>query len=51
MGSKYRINYKQYNDKFGYEYQTNWFVIAIVKFALIRMKYEIVDFSYRSSIN
>lgn len=47
MGSKYRINYKQYNDICGYEYQTKWLVVAIYKFIKTRIKYELVDFSYR----
>lgn len=47
MGDKYRINYRQYNDRLSCEYQTKWFIVAIVKFTLLRIKYELVDFSYR----
>lgn len=47
MGSKYRINYRQYNDKCGYEFQTKWLILAICKFIKLRIKYELVDFSYR----
>lgn len=47
MGSKYTINYRQYDEYCGYEYQTKWLIVAIYKFIKIRMKYELVDFSYR----
>lgn len=47
MGSKYRINYKQYDDIFGCEYKTKWFVLAVLKFIRLRIKYDLVDFAYR----
>lgn len=47
MGSRYRINYRQYDDIVGYEYQTKWLVAAIVKLIVLRIKYELVDFTYR----
>ena len=47
MGSKYRIDYRQYDDVCSYEYQTRWLVLAIYKLIKIRFKYELVNFSYR----
>lgn len=47
MSNKYRINYRQYDDICGYEYQTKWLVMAICKFIKLRFKYELIDLSYR----
>lgn len=47
MGSRYRINFKQYDDKLSYEYQTKWLLMAVFKFIMLRINYELVDFSYR----
>ena len=48
MGSKYMITYKNYNSKCWYgEYQSNFFVLALLKLIHIRNKYELVDFNIR----
>lgn len=47
MGNKYRINYRQYDEFCGYEYQTEWLILALCKFINVRFKYELVNFSYR----
>ena len=51
MGSKYMITYKNYNSKCWYgEYQSNFFVLALLKLIHIRNKYELVDFNIRKQL-
>ena len=47
MSTKYRINYRQYDDICGYEYQTKWLVLAIYKSIKLKFKYELVALVYR----
>lgn len=47
MSAKYRINYRQYDDICGCEYQTKWLVLTVFKFIKLKFKYELVDLSYR----
>lgn len=47
MGNKYRIEYRQYKDKYCYEYQTSSLITALVKLIVVITKYELVDFMYR----
>lgn len=47
MGKRYIITYRSVDDKFWYEYQTNWFIVMVIKAVHIIMKYDIVNIMYR----
>lgn len=47
MGTKYKIIYMKRGDVSSYEYQTKYFISAICKFIKLRIKYDLVDLSYR----
>lgn len=39
-------NYDNYKEKYGYIYQTQWFILAFIKFVWLRLKYDWVDWNY-----
>lgn len=47
MGKKYILTFRNYDDKFWYEYQTAWLFKAIIRTITVRMKYDIVTLNYR----
>lgn len=47
MGNKYMINYGKYKEQYGYSYQNQWFILALIKFIFLRLKYDWVTWDYR----
>lgn len=47
MCKRYIITYRNIDDKFWYEYQTDWFIAMVIRAARIVMKYGIVNIEYR----
>lgn len=47
MGKRYILTFRNYDDKFWYEFQTNWFINMVRKMAIAVIKYDIVNVQYR----
>ncbi len=46
MGKRYIITYRNIDDKFWYEYQTDWFIVMVIRAARIVMKYDVANITY-----
>ncbi len=47
MGNKYIIDYRNYNDKFCREYQTNSFIKLVFKLFKLKRRYECINITIR----